>query len=103
MALAKLLPSTPAQRALLRALLNGATLKAHRYLDGTKAHRLHALEGNTRDVSESLVDGLKRRRLIESNKKFPAATYLLTERGRIVAERLSTSTTQPLGPKQFGE
>ncbi len=99
----QLFPLSPPQRALLRVLLDGATLKAHRYLDGTKMHQLHALDGTTTDVPESLVEALKRRRLIESNKKFPAATYLLTERGRRVGQRLSASTTQPLGPKRFGE
>jgi hypothetical protein len=67
---------------VLRALARGDTLKAHRDIDGGKLYKLHALDGATVDVAASTMDVLKTRRLIDSNKKFPAATYLLTEAGR---------------------
>jgi hypothetical protein len=57
----------------------GATLKAHRTLDGEKVHRLHLLDGPAVDVDSAAVERLKRRGLIASNMKFPAAVYLLTE------------------------
>jgi len=71
---------TPAQRSLLRAMLDGATLKVHRDLDGHKTHLLHPLTGETAPVSAELVESLRVLGLIQSNLKFPAATYLLTDR-----------------------
>lgn len=74
--------STAAEDALLRKMAEGATLKVHRELDGSKVHRLHPLSGPVQTVDDDAVWGLKRRGLIESNMKFPVATYLLTEKGR---------------------
>lgn len=71
---------TPAQRALLRAMLDGAALKVHRDLDGHKMHLLHPLTGEPSPVSAELVESLRVHGLIQSNLKFPAATYVLTDR-----------------------
>jgi hypothetical protein len=79
---------TPTQTRLLRSLASGAMLKSHRYLDGTKIHKLYALHGASETVRQPTVECLRRHGLIESNKKFPVATYLLTDRGRTVAARL---------------
>lgn len=68
--------------SVLRALARGDTLKSHRDIDGNKQHKLHALDGTMITLSTSTMDFLKTQRLIDSNKKFPAATYLLTEAGR---------------------
>ena len=75
-----------AQQQLLRAMANGAALKAHRYLDGRKEYRLHALDGPPRAVRPETVAALAERGLIDSNKKFPAATFWLTPKGRVAAE-----------------
>lgn len=72
---------TAAERALLRALGAGATLKIHRSMDGAKEHRLHPLQGDPATIDPRLVQSLVRRGLLVSNLKFPAATYLLTEEG----------------------
>jgi hypothetical protein len=64
---------------IVAAMREGATLKAHRTLDGEKVHRLHPLAGPPVDVDSGVVERLKRRGLITSNMKFPAAVYLLTE------------------------
>jgi hypothetical protein len=72
---------TPDQRRILRAMHDGATLKAHRTLDGEKVHRLHPLVGEPELVDAALVESLRDLGLIQSNLKFPAATYILTERG----------------------
>jgi hypothetical protein len=69
------------QQKILSAMRDGATLKAHRTLDGEKTHLLHPLAGPPVPVSSAAMDALKRRGLIASNMKFPAAAYLLTERG----------------------
>lgn len=70
---------TAPQYDLLSALAGGATLKAHRELDGDKKHVLHRLDGSTEPVPAALVESLRERGLIQSNFKFPAATYVLTE------------------------
>ncbi|MGQ9490475.1 MAG: hypothetical protein ACUVR4_02620 [Anaerolineae bacterium] len=80
------LPPQPAR--ILRAMLAGATLKAHRTLDGAKTHLLHPLDGPAEPVPRAAVEYLARHGLIASNMKFPVATYLLTERGVEVATRL---------------
>ena len=73
---------TTEQRNLLRALASGSTLKAHRYLDGTKEYRLHMLDRPAEIVERRIVEVLQEHGLIDSNKKFPTATYWLTETGR---------------------
>lgn len=77
--------------ALLRALAQGYTLKSHRDLEGHKAYRLyapHAAPPVTLDWE--LVAGLQDKGWIDSNKKFPAATYWLTERGLAVLNASAT-------------
>lgn len=71
---------TPAQRRLLLAMSEGATLKAHRALDGQKTHLLHPLHGDPQPIPAALVESLRARDLIQSNLKFPAATYVLTDK-----------------------
>jgi hypothetical protein len=77
-----------AHKYVLQALLNGATLKSHRYLDGTKIYQLHPLDGPPETVRRATVDYLKKHHLINSNKKFPTATYLLTQEGKNLAKIL---------------
>ena len=81
-----------AQAKLLCALINGYTLKSHRYLDGTKIYQLHALDGPAEPIQKSRVDSLQKQGLITSNQKFPVATYSLTEQGRELAVRLEKAT-----------
>ena len=83
---------SPTQARLLRSMAAGSMLKSHRYLDGTKIHILHALDGASETVRHPTVHCLMRYGLIESNKKFPVATYLLTDRGRTIAARLQTDS-----------
>ncbi len=71
---------TPAQRELLIAMRDGATLKIHRDLDGHKTHLLHPLHAGPHPVASSLVESLRDLGLIQSNLKFPAATYILTDK-----------------------
>jgi hypothetical protein len=59
---------------------DGATLKVHRELDGAKIHRLHPLAGEPLPIPAELVESLREPGLIHSNLKFPAATYVLTDR-----------------------
>jgi hypothetical protein len=66
---------------ILRAMSSGCSLRIHRTIDGVKVHRLHALDGSQRDVDGKSVRSLAALGMIQSNQKFPVATYLLTEAG----------------------
>ena len=76
------MPLSPAQVELLQAIANGLTLKSHRDLEGQKEYRLHTLAGESTLVTWEDVEALQSAGLIDSNKKFPAATYWLTGTGR---------------------
>ncbi len=78
---------TDPQQAVLTALLKGWTLKSHRTLDGQKVYRLHGLSGEVKEVADGAVDTLVAAQLVQSNLKFPAATYLLTQKGQATALR----------------
>lgn len=90
-----------AQAQLLQGLTEGGTLKVHRHLDGSKVYQLHPLEGQPLILQAAMVRRLETQGLIESNKKFPAATYLLTEKGKEVAGSLAASNPDPLSSRKF--
>lgn len=92
---------TKTQKKVLRALINGWTLKSHRYLDGRKEYQLHPLDGPAQPVNRLTVEILKTRRLVGSNQKFPAATFLLTEKGKRVAAKLDEAPAKPLSARNF--
>jgi hypothetical protein len=75
-------------RRLLAALAAGWALKAHRDLEGGKHYRLHPLQGAPEAVRPETVAALVDAGLIDSNKKFPVATFWLTPAGRQEAQSL---------------
>lgn len=77
------------QRNILTAIANGNFLKAHRDIEGVKTYKLHPLEGDATTVAAEDVQALCDAGLIDSNKKFPAATFWLTIKGEdcITAKR----------------
>ncbi len=77
------------QRRLLLKIASGETLKVHRDLEGHKVYQLHSLEGHAETIGRELAESLIALGLLDSNKKFPAATFWLTEAGR---RYLQTST-----------
>ena len=94
------------QRRILRALQSGCHLKVHRDLDGAKVYRLHCPacgEDGGEDAAELVaagsVDALERHGYLQSNLKFPAATLLLTERGRQAAS--APAALHPVGPRGY--
>jgi len=87
---------------ILQALAHGDTLKAHRHVDGSKIHKLHALTGAVQMVEATAVRKLERRGLIHSNKKFPAATYLLTAQGCHTAQKLVDVEVRTLSARADG-
>jgi hypothetical protein len=86
---------------VLRRLIEGCTLKSHRYLDGQKIYKLHPLGGPPEIIDKTTIDFLKKHHLIDSNQKFPAATYLLTNKGQELATSLSNAKTSPLSAKNY--
>ncbi len=72
---------------VIRLMASGGTLKTHRGVDGEKVVRLHPLNDPSIDVSTTAMNQLKQRQLIDSNMKFPAATYLLTQKGEDLGSR----------------
>jgi hypothetical protein len=93
----------PAQAALLVSLQQGAVLKVHRTLDGDKVYRLHTEQAGPRmtEVAPVLVAALTGLGLLQSNMKFPAATFLLTDSGVAVAMQLSGAAVEPTGPRNY--
>jgi len=83
---------TNSQKQLLLAIADGNFLKAHRDVDGGKVYKLHPLEGEAQTVASAEVEALYQARLIDSNKKFPAATFWLTEKGKETIARLRQGT-----------
>jgi hypothetical protein len=90
-----------AEITILSGLAEGCALKSHRNLDGEKVYQLHPLAGPSEPVERAVVDALKRRGLIDSNKKFPAATYLLTEKGRQTVEKRLSKKVRPLSARNY--
>lgn len=89
------------ERRILRLLAQGWTLKVHRSLEGEKLYRLHSLAGKSESVPGEAVRSLERQALIQSNQKFPAATFLLTDQGRTEAAALAGSEVKALGANKF--
>jgi hypothetical protein len=92
---------SPAQARVLQGLIEGATLKIQRHLDGTKVYQLYPLEGPPETIQRTTVNYLQSQGLIDSNKKFPAATYLLTEKGKKIATKLVVQALNPLSSRKF--
>ncbi|GIV78859.1 MAG: hypothetical protein KatS3mg050_3253 [Litorilinea sp.] len=90
------------EKQVLVSMAAGQRLRSHRYLDGTKIYLLHALEDDRgQPVAAETVASLRRRGLIESNMKFPVATYLLTDKGAALARRLTREAVRPLSSRNF--
>ena len=70
---------------LLIALYQGEQLRSHPDLEGNKGYWLHSGEKKI-VVARPLVLRLRDQQLIETNQKFPLATYFLTNLGKQVAE-----------------
>lgn len=80
-----------AQKKLLLAIAGGRLLKAHRDIEGNKTYKLHPSDGEPEIVSGGSVQRLCEAGLIDSNKKFPAATFWLTGKGKESVARLTES------------
>ena len=75
------------QRHILTLMTGGAFLKSHRDIEGGKVFKLHPLDEDPEVIQPDEVELLREQGLIDSNKKFPVATFWLTEEGKIAARR----------------
>jgi len=91
-----------AHKHLLCELARGGQLKDHRNVDGDKVYKLHPLDdAATEKVAATLINDLRHAGLIDSNMKFPAATYLLTDKGSALAARLTVAEALPVGTRSY--
>lgn len=80
-------------KRLLRALAAGHKLKVHRDIEGRKEFRLHDHAGHPPErLAWRCAQELAEAGLIDSNKKFPAATFWLTEQGQVLVQQLARDT-----------
>ncbi len=76
------------QKKLMLAIAQGDTLKSHRDLDGGKVYKLWRPSEREEapvlvtEVPYRTVQRLLDRKLLTTNQKFPAATFLLTNKGQ---------------------
>ena len=87
---------TEPQRRLLAQIAGGARLKDHRDIEGGKRFTLTLDAAAETVIAPALVEELVKRGLIDSNKKFPSATYWLTDAGKRVAADLAADRHGPL-------
>ena len=87
---------------ILGELARGSRLQDHRDLEGGKLYKLHSLDNaGGIAIAAASVAYLQRHKLIESNMKFPAATYLLTDKGAAIAAPLTTGQNLPLASRNY--
>lgn len=85
---------TESQQRIMLAMARGLRLKDHRDIEGRKTYALHHPDDHTESVDASDVAALVELGLISSNKKFPSATYWLTESGSAVVSALRAAPSQ---------
>jgi len=89
-------------RKLLFSMAQGSTLKVHRDMHGAKVYKLHPLNEMPAEViPAAIVEHLRQHKLIDSNMKFPAAVYLLTDKGAIIVAGMLDASTSPLRPRNY--
>jgi len=84
-----------AHKRILLAIATGHFLKAHRDIEGGKVYKLHPLRGDPEIINGDDVQRLCDEGLIDSNKKFPAATFWLTEKGKVAAAQTTENNLRP--------
>lgn len=72
---------------ILKSMSNQHFLKSHRDIEGNKSYQLHPLRGEPEQVNPKIVEDLRNQRYIDSNKKFPVATFWLTEKGKTLLDQ----------------
>ncbi len=67
-------------------MAHGHFLKSHRDIEGGKFFNLHPPDGEPEIIEPAVVEYLYTQGLVDSNKKFPVATYWLTEKGKATVD-----------------
>jgi hypothetical protein len=76
------MPLSKEHHSLLMAMAHDHFLKSHRDIDGHKSYLLHPLHGDPQPIAPHRVQQLRDNGDIDSNKKFPVATFWLTDKGK---------------------
>ena len=76
------MPLSKAHHQILTAMAHDHFLKSHRDINGHKSYQLHPLQGDPQPVAPHLIQHLRDHGYIDSNKKFPVATFWLTNKGK---------------------
>ncbi len=76
------------QRQIIFKMAQGMRLKDHRDIEGNKRFVIYAPDGRGDCVAREDVEALVDAGLISSNKKFPSATYWLTEAGKALVKNM---------------
>ena len=71
---------------LIGKLSDGYLLKSHRNIEGQKRYALYSPDGEETERSWRQVQKLLKLKIITTNQKFPAATFLLTNLGQSLAK-----------------
>jgi hypothetical protein len=74
------------QREILEALADGWVLKSRRELNGNKEFVLQFSNDQPKIISPKMINRLREKRLIDSNKKFPVSTFWLTDLGQEIVK-----------------
>ena len=92
-----------AESSTLVAMAEGWSLRSHRNIEGEKVYKLHSLNDEQVIVQPKSVQLLRTKGLIETNQKFPTATYLLTGVGQIMVQELIGDGDQirPISARNF--
>ena len=88
-------------RSVLEWMAHGAVLKIHRDVDGSKRYLVHPLDGAPIPIGSVTISRMKRTGLICSNQKFPASTYLLTEKALALLNLTEQDGPIPISPRGF--
>lgn len=74
------------QWEVLNGLGNGWVLKSRRELNGKKEFVLQTPNGERKRINPKAIYILRKKGLVDSNKKFPVATFYLTDLGREILQ-----------------
>ncbi len=92
---------TDGQQQILIAVFQGAALRSQRDIEGGKIYELRG-ELEAQPIPRKTVLDLRKKRLIETNHKFPSATFLLTSHGKQIAAQLTNGQgSNPVSASDF--
>lgn len=89
------------QQKTLIAIHQGIALRSQRDIEGKKIYELRG-ESSVEPVALKTVLGLRKKGLVETNHKFPSATFLLTTHGEQIAAQLTGEQgSNPVSARDF--